>query len=90
MNIPYRVISIPKFKIINKRLRKIRNPNGYFVTPVSITSMKLGNTEVKDGGLVCNVNLKTVTILDVYKKVKPFLVPVTIISGSLLVWELIK
>ena len=74
MNIPSYWFSIPKYKFHNGKIRKIKSFPHYLITPVNLSIMRIGSMEMKNGQVFQNVELKTVTILDIYKKMKPFLI----------------
>lgn len=74
MNIPVYFFSIPKFRIKKFRIQKIRRYSTQFIiTPVSFSIVKLGKMEVVEGKIVLNTYIKTITILDVYKKAIRFI-----------------
>lgn len=63
--------SIPKFTIKNLRIRKIRQSFPmYLITPISLTVVNCGDMAKKNDEIYVNMFCKTVTILDVYNKIK--------------------
>lgn len=70
MNIPYYWFSIPKYKLHNRKLRKTKSFPHYLITPISLSIMKGGDMEMKDGQLFLNFNVKTITLFDIGRRIK--------------------
>jgi hypothetical protein len=92
MNLPFYSVAIPRFTFKNWRLKKIRGTPRFLVTPVSVTVMKWGNMEMKEGTVYQNMELKTFTVLDGLKFIKNCLIVfgigVFVIGFSLMMIEL--